>query len=167
LWSRLTLLLDTASEAVSGCGYPVSSQAVEIGDLAWSDCCDEGHLYIRVVRMNAVSPFPQATLAPSNCALEMSALVELGILRCVGNLEDGSGYAVSPAERTLDSLQNARDASILFNVLKSATPDWANHPLVIEQWVPLGPQGGCAGGAWQFHMDVALCECGHVDEDAV
>lgn len=163
LWNRLTVILETAVTTVSGCGYPVDSSAVEYGEISWDDCCDEGHAFIRVVRMNVTNPFPQATLAPVNCHMEVGALVELGILRCVANL-DAEARAPSASEREADSLQITRDASILFNVIHGLGDDVGNFPPVIDHWEPLGPEGACAGGAWQFWIDVALCECGFEDE---
>ena len=35
------------------------------------------------------------------------------------------------------------------------------HPQTrsILNWTPLGPQGGCHGGEWQFTISVGTCAC--------
>lgn len=159
LASRIQVLLDLAAVAVSGCGAPVDTTVIETGDVAWDNCCNNGIIYAKVDRINPSENFPQLTLVRTGCPSGLAAYVELGILRCTPGV-DSQGVAPTPAVRTEVSLDVIRDASALYNVLIAHTPDWSNHPAVIEQWRPLGPQGNCVGGAWFFYLDVCLTTCG-------
>lgn len=157
-WSRLTTLLDTAAVAVSGCGVPTTRVGVVHGDLVWDECCS-GYLFTRVVRTTVGTSFPQPSQDPRNCPKIPTTLVELGILRCAPVIDD-NGNPPSAEEQSDFAKAMIVDKSILYNVIINHKPSWASFPLVIENWVPLSIEGGCGGGAWQFYMDVVLCECG-------
>lgn len=166
LWNRLEILLELAAVAVSGCGDPVSSWSVEYDDQVMDECdCENstGHLFARVARIYPSgtngSRFPQPSLAPNNCPVQLAADVDLGIYRCVANLDD-NGAGPTPRRRAEDALRIARDASVLYNVLLAHNPVWANFPVVIRQWTPIESQGSCAGGKWSVSLDVDLCVCG-------
>jgi hypothetical protein len=155
---QLTTLLDTAVVAVSGCGVPVNLYGIVHGDVVWDDCC-EGYLFVRVVRTNVVDTFPQPTQVPTDCVLKLATLVELGILRCAPMM-DSNGNPPSVEAQTEFALDMIRDKSIIFNLIKNYNPDCANYPAVIDSWNPLPISGGCGGGAWQFFINVVLCQCG-------
>lgn len=167
LWNRLEVILDLAVAAVSGCGQLVPSSSVEYDDQVMDECdCRDGtgHVYVRVNRIfptgvNGVR-FPQQSLQPTNCPGELAAEIRLGIWRCVANLDSqnrGPGYA----QRTADARKIIVDASVLYNVLLSHNPVWANFPLVIQGWTQLNQsEGACSGGYWTFYADAALCDCG-------
>src|SRR5690606_32948151 len=78
-WNRLNLLLDEVVEALDAACIPVSSQSIEPGPPSWSNCCDDGHAYIRIVRMHMVDPFPSQSRNPTHCR-NIGALVEVGVL---------------------------------------------------------------------------------------
>ncbi len=160
-WNRLDVLLETATAAVSGCGVPVGRSGVVHGNVVWDECC-EGYLFIRVVRTNVANPFPTATQTPSDCTLELATLVEMGILRCAPVMDDNGNPPSAQAQSDFAE-EVIRDKSILFHVITNHNPDWAHYPTVIDSWNPLGIEGGCGGGAWQFFVDVALCPCGPID----
>lgn len=158
LWNQLTTILNTAVFAVSGCGVPVSKIAIVNGNLAWDECC-EGYLFMRIVRTDVVDPFPQAAQTPSICAATLGTLVELGILRCAPMMDD-NGNLPSDAVQSAFALEIIIDKSILFHVIRDYNPAWSNYPLAISGWTPMGPEGGCGGGAWQFWINAVLCPCG-------
>lgn len=157
-WNRLTAILDAAAVAVSGCGAPVGRVGVVHGEVVWDECC-EGYLFIRVVNTNTSDSFPSASQTPTNCALNLATLVEIGIIRCAPMIDD-NGYPPTAEQQSEFAKTVIRDKSILFHVIKNHKPDWANFPVVMAGWNPLPIQGGCGGGAWQFYIDVVLCECG-------
>lgn len=157
-WNRLTIILDAATVAVSGCGVPVAKSGIVHGEVMWDECC-EGYLFMRVVQTDLVEQFPQASQPVTRCTQSLASLVELGILRCAPMVDD-NGNPPSDAEQQEFAYDTIVDKSILYNVLRNHNPDWANYPVVITSWVPLGPEGGCGGGAWQFWIDIVLCPCG-------
>lgn len=158
-WNRLNLLLDEVVEALDAACIPVSSQSIEPGPPSWSNCCDDGHAYIRIVRMHMVDPFPSQSRNPTHCR-NIGALVEVGVLRCAPTL-DNQGNPPKPEQMTMSALEQTQDMSVIHSVLTSHNPAWSSNPVVLDTWVPLGPTGGCVGGAWQAWIDVAVCppEC--------
>lgn len=157
--SQLTGLLAETVAALDAAGNPVDTSAIHTGEIAWSDCCDLGHAYIRLVRIGVVphgSSFPNVAVTAANCPAEPAALVELGVLRCWPTL-DNSGNAPAPEEENEASLLAIQDMSVIYSVLTDYDPPWAQQPVAIDTWAPLGPSGACAGGAWQFWLSVAIC----------
>lgn len=152
---RLVAILDDVVARLEDCGFPVSARTIEPGEPAWSYCCDDGHAYIRVVRMHQVNPFPYQTLDVTPCP-NHGALLAVGVLRC-GPTLDMEGNAPDPDEVTSTGLQVAVDAGIVRETLAEHHPDHANYPLVVDTWSPLGPLGGCYGGEWTFWADIDLC----------
>lgn len=158
-WSRMETLLGEAVEALEDACIPVGSWGVEPGEPDWAYCCDGGHAYIRLVEVFPSDDFPNQLLTPRACQGTV-ALVELGVLRChpVAGM-DGSPPSVE--EVTESAHQAVNDMSVIHSVLVGHKPVWSNYPVVLQRWVPLGPDGGCSGGAWRFWLDVSVCapEC--------
>ncbi len=159
-WSRLSLILGDVVDALADVGAPVAVSTIEPGMVSWDYCCatDDGvgQAFIRVVRIVAAEPFPQQTLVPRSCPPTMAALVEVGVLRCAPTLTSQAN-APAPAEVTATAAQVIADMSVVYSVLKGHVPDWALFPTTLDTWSPIGPEGGCAGGAWQAWIDVAIC----------
>lgn len=157
-WNRLTLILNAASIAVSGCGVPVDKTGIVHGAIVWDECC-EGYLFLRVIQTNVTNPFPQPSETPTTCVRILGTQVEIGILRCAPMMDD-NGNPPSDAVQSAFAYEMIVDKSILYNVLVNHNPDWAAYPLVIGSWNPLDIEGGCGGGTWSFWIDVTLCDCG-------
>jgi hypothetical protein len=155
-WNRLNTILDDVVGALNLYGTPVSSQTIEIGEPTWDYCCDFGHAYIRIIRINAVNPFPQQTLEVRPCPSDMGALIGVGVLRCASTL-DINGNPPTPEVITDEAELNTSDMSIVYSVLVNHNPDWANNLVVLDTWNPLTPEGGCSGGEWQAWIDIAIC----------
>lgn len=166
LYNRVELLLLDLVAAVSGCGDPVSSWAIEHDENEMTECdcpVSLGHAFARVVRVFPTgisgAPFPQAASVSLNCAHQLGALIELGIYRCVASL-DANGNPPDSITRTDESARQIRDMSAIYaTIQRNARPNWSKFPIVLQQWTPVGTQGGCAGGFWTLFIDVALCEC--------
>lgn len=167
LFTRVEFLLLEVVAAVSGCGDPVSSWAVEHDENEMTECdCpgSTGHAFARVARIFPTgvpgAQFPQQSSVPLNCAHQIGALVELGIYRCAATLGP-NGEAPDPDTRTAESERQVRDASVVYRTITAnAKPNWAKFPIVLQPWTPVATQGGCFGGFWSFYIDVALCQCG-------
>lgn len=160
-WNRLNTILDEVVEALDIAGQKVRSQTIEPASPAGLDhCCpntdsdEDGHAYIRIVRAHVTSPFPQQSLQPTVCR-DVGVLVEVGVLRCAQTM-DATGAPPTPEEITELAQLVVADMSIMYCVLAGHTPDYANFPLAIDTYTPIEVEGGCAGGVWQFWMDVAV-----------
>jgi hypothetical protein len=161
-FNRLTTILAEVVEGLDDYGQPVGSDTIEPASPAGLDhCCPNddsdtgGHAYIRIVRAHMVNPFPQQTLDPTMCR-NIGALVEVGVLRCAPTLDEAGNPPPDADITALAELVTA-DMSIMYTVLAAHVPDYALYPLVLDTYSPIEVEGGCAGGTWQFWMDVAVC----------
>jgi hypothetical protein len=104
--------------------------------------------YVRLARAFPYTAFPAQEFAlPSTCTTAIGFDLEVGALRCVPVHEDGSG--LEPAE-TLDmALTTTADMAALHHAIACC---FDPPILLLTEWAPLGPQGGCVGGAWTFQV---------------
>lgn len=129
-----TLLTSSLSAALSAISPKPGRSFVQPGGQgAWDDCCD-GQLWIRIISIQ-----PASTSIPG-CPPEWDVLLGLGIIRCVSTVDD-RGIAPPAASLTSEAAQMVSDLEALESVV-------AEHKN--QRWIPLGPQGGCAGGEWSF-----------------
>lgn len=123
-------------------------------EVAWDECCN-GQLWIRVVGLE-----PQMSTVKGNgqpCGvLWWDALLAVGVIRCV-HVVDDRGVAPTAAELTEDALQMVADLTAIQQAIIC-------DPITTRMmaWVPLGPQGGCAGGEQRFVVRLAPCGCPEV-----
>lgn len=143
-------LLDTDGEDGSTLD-PVCRVVLAPGsEVAWDSCesgpSGDGQLWAALQSVAKVS-------SDSGCSIwHWSA--EIGIVRCASvPQEDGTPPTVARVEQ--DALQQAIDAGVVFRLLKCPGFDFSNIELV--SWLPLGPSGGCVGGAWTIRG--VLNEC--------
>lgn len=147
----LAYLTNEAANALD----PVPGRVVHIAPgeaVAFDDCC-EGQVWSRLVTMGAAQAARTgAQPGTSVCASpHFVATLELGIVRCAATLNN-QGQAPSPDRITDDGEQGLDDMAALFEVLKCS--DLVRS---LGQWSPVGPQGGCFGGAWQFTVRLNNC----------
>lgn len=100
-----------------------------------------GMAWVRVVRRYRSTTFPVPEASPVCRAADLAVECEVGVYRCVSTLDD-RGEPPSPAEVTADALAADADACALADAVSRLT--WTH---VRGAWVPLGPSGGCGGGA--------------------
>lgn len=120
--------------------------------LPWDECCD-GQLWARVVNVQpATSSNPRAVSAPCG-VLFWNVTIGLNIIRCVATVND-QGQAPKPEQIDKDGQEMLNDLATLQQVILC-------HPKTrsILSWNPLGAQGGCAGGEWQFTARIDACGC--------
>lgn len=132
-------------------------------------CCDcgqgQGQASVQVTRIFPVvaGRFPQSGVAGSldNCtAYEWAAELTMTVYRCV-SVADENAFP-SCDELTADTRKILDDAKAMR--LAALCCDWRNDdldepvPMVLGEWRPLSPMGGCAGG--QMSVTVLLgSEC--------
>jgi hypothetical protein len=84
----------------------------------------------------------------SVCAPGWSAVIELGVLRCIPLSEDGSALPAATEENT--SAELLSDMHAMVRVLCCSVLD--DRDVTIDYYLPIGPAGSCAGGALQFRV---------------
>jgi hypothetical protein len=115
---------------------------------AWDYCggeCNDGACGMGYVRLDLTNPsesFPTATL-DYNCTKPLAHRVEIGVLRCMPILDDGE--VPDPTVLAEVALVQWHD---MWAAYRALTCCGAFTDVVVEQYLPLGPEGGCVGGAW-------------------
>jgi hypothetical protein len=165
--SRLTQvlaqLLDCACTRLADYGRPVcfccTRHAAGAGPMDFCDCgCTtpsggQGSLLGRVVAVAPSStPFTTATSAPGHCPRpDSTATLELAVYRCAASMSD-DGQPPDCATQTAEAEAFILDAALLrSSVLCCASDldDQYGYRVQPTIWTPIGPAGGCAGGALQ------------------
>jgi hypothetical protein len=129
------------------------------GEVAWDECDCNGQLW---VRLQTVLPAglgqQQAGGQIQPCGVPAwAAQIGVGIIRCVASIDD-SGEPPDPVQLTQDTLQASADRQIIMETMGCIVrPNL--EKLVVMNWLPLGPMGGCAGGEWTFQVQVTNCMC--------
>jgi hypothetical protein len=162
LREHLTVELTTAVA-----GRPALVAVMPGRDVALDDCC-AGQAWVRVIRIyrSSSDEFPQPSTVPHDadrCTPGGIWAVEygVGVVRCVPGL-DGRGRppTATDFERCaavmLDDAAHVRSA-----VLCGLVADVES--VVIGDWLPVGPDGGCAGGELSVTVAVDGCGCDHPD----
>lgn len=84
---------------------------------------------------------------------------QVGAVRCAAKPgEDGSPPSVEAVQA--DAIAQAIDADGILHAIKccpSRTQRVKDAGIVATTWVPLGPQGGCVGGAWTIQGRFDVC----------
>lgn len=161
--------MDTLGPALGGLLLAVRAKLIECerdvnvaflapgNTVAWDNCCDGeeggGQLWVRVV---SDVPRPQPT---QPCLItSVATRVGVGIVRCVHGL-DNDGNPPTADEQSADTLQITEDADITFWGIQAWEPFKRMVPksLVVEQGLPLGPEGYCAGWEWTLTFQRQLC----------
>jgi hypothetical protein len=172
-------LLDCAENAMNGAGTPVGRAHLVAGlDAVWDDCCaaDDaaggagGTLWVRVIETYPTagqgSPYPQRDVSTRSChPFAWAAQLAVGVVRCTPTVDD-NGVAPSPDAITLSALEMTRDRATLETAIRCcfANPDGAPEGMeegkvILFGWVPLGANGGCAGGEWTVYVLIRSCAC--------
>lgn len=117
---------------------------------AWDHClpCGDtddgpcGMAWIAIIGMTAYETFPFPAF-DVRCTLPLMLQVEVGALRCVPGLGD-QGELPGVADQEEATLMGLGDMWALYSALQCcSTKDKAIGP-----YVAVGPEGGCAGGAF-------------------
>lgn len=137
-------VLQAAHDALSV--KPSRSVVTHGSNVPWDDWCGDGQLSVRTVSMTPMfKGSPQ-----SGCPVGFQQLLAVGIIRCVSTMDE-RGNPPSEKEMQADSEAMIRDMNELGNVLQCL-----NVPRTLSSWIgwwrPHGPQGGMAGGEWEFNV---------------
>lgn len=135
-------LATTGAGPVCWCGiYPGNQVSFEFCGECGGNACGMG--WVRLAGAFPTDPFPNPTLDPS-CFHPVAWTIEVGALRCIPTPPDG--MLPGPDVLALVGLDQALDANALYNAIQCCGLDRGTW--VVQNWLPLGPDGGCVGGAW-------------------
>lgn len=137
-------------EAAAALDPPAGRVSLYSGaQVAWDECCD-GQVWVRLVG-----------LVPGNGSRDQSqqcgvmwwtATFGIGVLRCAVTVDDNGG-APSPAELISETLQMTADEAAIQQAIQCGIAPLVDR-LMFTRWDPLGPEGGCVGGEWQFTVKI-------------
>lgn len=120
------------------------------GDSAVWDFCDcDGQLSLVVA---SVTPY-----GPAACPQAWDVGLVFSVVRCVATSDD-NGNPPPPEVLVSDELQILADTQELSRqilALDETVP--AVMRVMLGTWAPLGPMGGCAGGAWSATVSIPVC----------
>lgn len=115
-----------------------------------------GSAWTRVVSITPTTNFPtqQPRAIPASQALQLAAVIELGVDRC--HPLDPKGRPLPDA--VLDSLARdvADDAAAMLRAVRCLDMD---TDVMVGPWVPRGPLGGIHGGTMTVTVLVDTCGC--------
>lgn len=166
LFVRQQALLTAVTDRLDGFAVPVCRAFLAPGaQVPWDTCCDcgsgaEGQAWVAVERMYPANGLAQDT-SPQRChPREYAADVVVGILRCAHTVDD-QGNAPAASVVSADAEKVARDRKILRDALLCGFVGEEGDPgeFRLGVWQPLGPGGGCVGGAWSATIAVPACRC--------
>lgn len=152
LSAKMVDLLACACSSLETYGVgPVCWCGLQTGETTWEGCgeCDNGACgmsYVRLVRAFPYTAFP-AIEELTHCDTAVGFDLELGAMRCVPVNEDGSG--LTPSQSLSLALDTVADMGALHRAISCC---FDIDPTNLVEWVPLGPQGACVGGAWTFQI---------------
>ncbi|MFI6290013.1 hypothetical protein ACIBEJ_00420 [Nonomuraea sp. NPDC050790] len=159
-------LLACFCEALNGtvAGAPCRCSLLPGANVAADLCCDcgrgNGQAWVRVDGMwPTTSRWPQRLLEAEACPLGMWAVqLELGAYRCAAKV-DGRGRPPS-AERLTRDTEIVLDDAAAMRLAASCCFRPAGGPtrrMIVGEWRPLGPEGGCVGGYLQVTVKADDC----------
>lgn len=162
LREALDLLTDPGeSDDPNPCGIAPEPCRVGIylgGEVPWDSCGEgscsgkDGMLWAKLVSIDPVTGADQA----GSCNTYMWT-AEIGVVRCVASVTN-SGTPPKMDIIESDAEQQAADADAIYSALACcASRPESLHNVSLTRWNPLGPSGGCAGGAWTVRGRLDVC----------
>ncbi|WP_116996399.1 hypothetical protein [Desertimonas flava] len=163
--ARANELLETGIEALAGSiGGAPGYTLIAPGDHAWDQCC-QGAMWVRIVRIFPYASFPNpidANVQVVHCPAGVAAELELVSLRCLPNPQQAASSARAAATDTPGAGKLPSTVDLEGAATKLHDDGWriVRHVVALlaqwrdtgtlstmTPWVPLGPEGGCVGGA--------------------
>ena len=149
-WPKINNLASCLCAQIIAAGLPEPCFCgVLPGASALSDYCTEGcggMAWVRLVNMVEMPiSIPTASgVVPSRCNTPLAAVVEVGIIRGFVPVDD-QGEPRSQEDWNEAAALTFSDMSVALDAIRCCYND---TEVSIGQWQPIGPEGGCVGGAW-------------------
>lgn len=146
-----------------GGGAPEVS-LVAAGDHAWDSCCG-GAVWVRIVRHYTYTEVIDIPATGTfHCDGGLAVQLELVALRCAPPAPTKGGAKGVIEVASFDSATEESAAAVLhadaYQIVQAVRQQmcaWADEDLSasMTEWIPLGPEGGCLGGALTVTVDVS------------
>lgn len=116
--------------------------------LDYCNPCKAGKCGMVWLRLVSIQPFvdPTQPLAPSRCGALFTATYEMGIVRC-HQTTDGRGNPMDMAYQAEATRVQLAEMAAMQRVLLCGDA-MGHHDVDLGAYSPIGPEGGCVGGAW-------------------
>lgn len=87
----------------------------------------------------------------TTCLVGLDIDVHLTLIRCVPVVDDNGN---PPSSGQLDEAGHSfvEEMEVLFEAVRGWSPPEPGQQAVIVSWIPLGPEGGYAGGEWTVRV---------------
>lgn len=123
------------------------------------DCDAGGRCGTAWVRIDQVFPsarFPVPLLDANNCAVGLAVRLQVGVVRCtpVGEPDGLPPSVEAQAEAVRVQLGDLSAARRAIQCCVQDHPAVKHRKVMLGQWTPVGPAGGCAGGIWSVTVQV-------------
>lgn len=167
LTPRLQVLLEDVRDQLAAADAAVVRWFLAPGaSPPWDDCCAttggrEGQAWVALTRFYPAGPFPAQDTGAARCdPSEYAADITVGVLRCARTVDD-KGNPPTGGKVTDDAVKVGRDRHLVLAAILCGGLLADDDPgsFRLGGWTPLGPQGGCVGGAWTFTLAVPPCPC--------
>lgn len=155
--AHVAKILDAALDAI--CLSPETCRTGRYlgGEVPWDECGDggcsnkDGMLWAKLIGVNPVSGQSTST----KCA-DYLWTAEVGVVRCIAGVTTNGVPGMGLIEA--DANRQVTDADAIFTALTCGlAPDSLLADVELTSWSPLGPSGGCAGGAWTMRGRLSVC----------
>lgn len=120
--------------------------------VAWDYCqpCEGDMCGMAWVRIASIVPLSattsnDGTILLNRCAPALAAIFEIGVLRCAPTVGP-EGQLPDMAEQLAAAHLQASDMAAAGRAAACCFTD--GRMVAVNQWTPLGPDGGCVGGSW-------------------
>ena len=127
----------------------------------------EGQAWVAVPRVFPSDNFPAETTDAHRCFPRgYAAEITVGVLRCAATLDE-HGRPPPPEDVLADARKQSRDRQASLETIVCCLMGEDADPGIyrLGGWTPLGPDGGCVGGAWTVTVAVDSCRCPDLVED--
>lgn len=149
-------ILDEVNQALieNGTKGKMCSMTIMPGDTVPADYGTEdcgGMFWVRLTSANTTVGFPATDVTVNNCTHSLAFNAEIGILRPAKIPEANKVRGITlptDEEQWEEANLQLSDMLAMHGALKAVGQDWDDF--IIQQYMPIGPDGGIVGGQWTF-----------------
>ena len=144
MWPYLLTLRTCLKDLLVADGFEACLVAVTPGEDVDPSGVQNGRglAWVRLASAFGSNSPPAKAVTISNCTTGLAARIEVGVLRCMPM------PGRTQASLTQEQLEFAAEAQLGDMLLMQRALCCAERPFLLDNYTPLGPQGGVVGGAW-------------------
>lgn len=153
------LLVACRSElALTTAGEPKEC-LVALVDHPWDSCCD-GLLYVRVSNIVPTDTFPSPAADRPCSPYRLAAQFEVVHARCSPSPRSTARGITPPSVKEMEAAAASfhEDTLAVMNAVVGVVRGWMadGRDVIVGNWSPIGPEGGCVGGTMNMLVEVPL-----------